>query len=88
MEKLKRITPGEAKNYRELDIYDPNVCKKAVAYTLTPASKSYPAALCNTPWEEVTYYGNLDDDYSAFPLFQLLNEWNTPKNKDNENLTH
>lgn len=86
MEPLKRITPGEAKNYRELDIYDPYVCTKAVAFTLTPASKQYPASLSGAPWDEVTYYGNLDDDYSDFPLMNLLNEWNIPKQEDKGNL--
>lgn len=86
MKQIKRITPGEAESYRELDIYDPNVCTKAVAFTLTSTSKPYPASLSGTPWEEVTYYGNLDDDYTEFPLMQLLNEWKTPKEEDNGNL--
>lgn len=87
MNKIKRISPEEAKNYRELSIYDPNVCKKAVAFALTPPSKQYPASLHNTPWEEVTYYGNLDDEYYDFPLMHLLNEWKTPNEEDPQNLT-
>lgn len=86
MEGLKRISPEEAKNYREIDIYDPYVCKKAVAFTLTPSSKQYPASLHNTPWEDVTYYMDLNDN-NEYPLMQLLDEWNTRPKEDNQNLT-
>ena len=86
MEGLKRISPEEAKNYREIDIYDPYVCKKAVAFTLTPSSKQYPASLYDNPWEDVTYYMDLNDN-NEYPLMQLLDEWNTRDKEDNQNLT-
>ena len=86
MEGLKRISPEEAKNYREIDIYDPYVCKKAVAFTLTPSSKQHPASLYDNPWEDVTYYMDLNDN-NEYPLMQLLDEWNTRDKEDNQNLT-
>ena len=83
MEKLKRITPGEAENYTELSIYDLNVCNRAVVFMLTPSSIPNPGG---SPWEEVTYYGNPDYSIDAHPLEVMLNEWNILSNRDPENL--
>ena len=85
MEGLKRITPEEAKIYRELSIYDENVCTKATHFTLTPSPIPNPGG---SAWEEVTYYTSIGED-SEYPLLELLKEWNqqnTHNNKDNENL--
>lgn len=82
MKGLKRISPEEGKNLKQLNIYDPNVCKKATHFSLSLDSKQHPAALYGTPWEEVTYYTD-KDDLDAFPLMQLLDEWNTRSDKDN-----
>ena len=83
MENLKRILPGEAENYVMLNIYDPNVCTRAVAFTLTPSSIPNPAG---SSWEDVTYYGNPDYSIDAHPLEVMLNEWKILGNKDNGNL--
>ena len=82
MQELKRVSPGEEKNLKQLSIYDPNVCKKATHFSLTPDSKQYPAALYGALWEEVIYFTD-KDDLDAFPLMQLLDEWNTRSDKDN-----
>lgn len=90
MEELKRITPGEAKIYRELSIYDENVCKLATHFTLTPSPIHNPASPASSAWEEVTYYTSIGED-SQYPLLELLKEWNqqsTRDDKDNGNLTH
>ena len=46
-----RITPEETNSYVKIEQGDPNTCRKAVAFTLTP---------CPEPgwegWEDVTYY--------------------------------
>ena len=86
MENLKRITPGEAENYTELSIYDPNVCTRAVAFMLTPSSIPNPASPASSPWEEVTYYGNPDYSIDAHPLEVMLNEWKILNNRDPGNL--
>jgi len=83
MEGLKRITPGEAENYTELSIYDPNVCTRAVAFMLRPSSIPNPGS---SPWEEVTYYGNPDYSIDAHPLEVMLNEWKILSNRDPGNL--
>ncbi len=83
MEGLKRITPGEAENYTELSIYDPNVCTRAVAFMLTPSSIIDSAG---SAWEEVTYYGNPDYSIDAHPLEVMLNEWKILSNRDPGNL--
>ena len=85
MERLKRITPEEAKSYIELDIYDNNVCNLAVAYTLTPSSNHTPASLYGSLWEDVTYY-TTPDELERHPLEIMLDEWNTHTIKDNGNL--
>lgn len=85
MEELKRITPGEAKIYRELSIYDENVCKQATHFTLTLSPIPNPDG---SAWEEVTYYTSIGED-SQYPLLELLKEWNqqnTREDKDNGNL--
>ena len=70
---FKRITPEEAVNYTPLISGDPDLCKKAVAYTLTP---------CLDPgyegWEDVTYY--TDDSipsYALHPLEIFLKDYDT-----------
>jgi len=69
---FKRITPDEARNYTPLISGDPDLCKKAVAYTLTPSSEpGYEG------WEDVTYY--TDDSIPSFdmhPLEIFLNQYN------------
>lgn len=85
MEELKRITPEEAKIYRELSIYDEKVCTQATHFTLTPSSIPNPGG---SAWEEVTYYTSIGED-SQYPLLELLKEWNQQSihdNKDNGNL--
>ena len=82
METIKRVSPEEAKNLREVSIYDDKVCTKATHFTLTPSSKTSPAALFDTPWEEVTYYTDKEDS-DLHPLMYLLKQWNTPTDKDN-----
>jgi hypothetical protein len=48
---MKRITHDEISNYIKLNIHDPFVCQKAIAYTLTPTP--------NDPkWEEIDYYAD------------------------------
>ena len=83
MEELKRITPGEAESYTQLSIYDPNVCTRAVAFTLYPSSTANPAG---SPWEEVTYYGNPDYSIDRYPLEIMLEEWKMLSNRDPGNL--
>lgn len=66
-----RITPEEALNYTPLIHGDPQLCRKAVAFTLTP---------CQDPgwegWEDVTYYtdGSVPD-YRIHPLEHMYKEW-------------
>ena len=79
MEQLKRITPGEAENYSMLNIYDPNVCTRAVAFMLLPSPIPNPASSASSPWEDVTYYGNPDYSIDVHPLEIMLNEWKTKK---------
>ena len=81
MEELKRITPGEAKNYVGLDIYDPNVCKLATHFTLTPSSIPNPDG---SGFEDVTYY-TTQEQLDRHPLEIMLDEWNTHTIKDNGN---
>ena len=87
MEGLKRITPEEVGNYVMLNIYDPNVCTRAVAFMLLPSSNTNPASLYNSPWEDVTYYGNPDSSLERHPLEVMLDEWTTSKPNDPGNLT-
>jgi hypothetical protein len=48
---MRRITHDKTLNYAELDIYDPFVCQKSHAFTLSPDP--------NDPkWEVVTYYSD------------------------------
>lgn len=81
MEELKRITPGEAKIYVELDIYDPNVCKLATHFTLTPSSIPNPDG---SDFEDVTYY-TTQEELDRHPLEIMLDEWNTHTIKDSGN---
>jgi len=84
MEGLKRITPGEAENYTMLNIYDPNVCTRAVAFILLPSPIPNPGG---SAWEDVTYYANPDYSIDTHPLEMMLNEWRILDNRDNGNLT-
>ena len=84
MEQLKRIAPGEAENYSMLNIYDPNVCTRAVAFMLLPSPIPNPGG---SVWEDVTYYGNPDYSVDAHPLEVMLNEWKILGNRDPGNLT-
>ena len=86
MEQLKRITPGEAENYVMLNIYDPNVCNRAVAFTLLPSPIPNPANPASSAWEDVTYYANPDYSIDAHPLEVMLNEWRILSNRDPGNL--
>ena len=83
MEGLKRITPGEAENYTPLNIYDPNVCTRAVAFMLLPSPIPNPGG---SPWEDVTYYANPDYSIDAHPLEVMLNEWRMLSSRDPGNL--
>jgi len=48
---MRRITHDETVNYTKLDTYDPFVCQKSHAFTLSPDP--------NDPkWEVVTYYSD------------------------------
>lgn len=68
-----RITPEEALKYIELLPGDPDRCKKATAFTLTPV---------NEPgwegWEEVRYYtdGSVPD-YKVHPLEAMYRVWDS-----------
>ena len=84
MEGLKRITPEEVGNYVMLNIYDLNVCTRAVAFMLLPSSIPNPGG---SPWEDVTYYANPDYSIERHPLEIMLDEWNTSKLNDPGNLT-
>jgi hypothetical protein len=84
MEGLKRITPGEAENYIPLNIYDPNVCTRAVAFILLPSPIPNPGG---SPWEDVTYYANPDYSIDRYPLEIMLEEWRMLSNRDPGNLT-
>lgn len=46
---MKHITPNETSNYTKLDINDPFVCQRAIAYTLTPDP-------LDPRWEVIDYY--------------------------------
>jgi hypothetical protein len=69
---MRRLQPEEVQFHIPLNIYDPLVCKKAVAYTLTPVEDE-------PGWDEVTYYGDPSSSYDVSPLELMLNEWNTQK---------
>ena len=71
---LKRISEEEVENYRELDIYDKDVCTQAVAFTLNPSNNQHPGSLYDSKWEEVTYYGD-SNTATQHPLEILLDEW-------------
>lgn len=76
---FRRITPDEAQNYRRLISGDPDLCKKAVAYTLTP---------CLEPgyegWEDVTYYTDDSIPLSALhPLEIFLKDYDTIIDEEN-----
>lgn len=83
MEGLKRITPEEAKDYVRLDIYNPNVCKLATAFTLTPSMEYNPAATQDTPstTEDVTYY-TTQSELDRHPLEILLEEWSDSRQRE------
>jgi hypothetical protein len=84
MEGLKRITPGEAENYTPLNIYDPNVCTRAVAFILLPSPIPNPGG---SPWEDITYYANPDYSIDQYPLEIMLEEWKMSSNIDPRNST-
>ena len=83
---MKRLTNEEATLYYLLDTNDPLICKKAVGFTLTPSLNQYPVSLSGASWEEVSYYGDPNADYSVSPLEIMLNEWNTQKKDYTPNL--
>jgi hypothetical protein len=58
---MKHITPEEAHYYVKLKSGDPYICRKAVAFTLTPSKEPEYKG-----WEDVTYYGEgiLDPSFS------------------------
>lgn len=77
VEPLNRIQPREVESYIELSIYDPKVCTKAVAFTLTPATGDFIPSITGREWEMVTYYA---DQYSInrepiHPLDVMYGEW-------------
>jgi hypothetical protein len=58
-ESLRQISPAEAEKLIKLGIYDDKVCQKSIAYTLTDVPPGMlPESLYNSPWQEVTYYGD------------------------------
>lgn len=68
---LERITPDMARLLTPLMSGDPQVCRKATAFTLTPSSGSRWEG-----WEDVTYYtdGSVPT-YSIHPLEAMHQEW-------------
>jgi len=74
---MKRLSKEEAAMLQPLTYTDPFVCKKAVGFTVTPSLNNYPASLSGAAWEDVTYYGDSNMDYTVHPLEIMLNEWNT-----------
>ena len=82
MEPLKRISSREVKNYIELSIYDDKVCTKSIAFTLREVPNGiYPDSLYNTPWQEVTYYGDESSitNKPLSPLEYMHKEWEMNK---------
>jgi hypothetical protein len=74
-----RITPEESIHYIPLISGDPHLCKKAIAFTLTP---------CLTPgwagWEDVTYYtDNSIPAYQLHPLEVMYDQWKGLDLKEN-----
>ena len=67
-----RLREDQVEFYQPLNIEDPLLCKKAVAYTLTPVKDS---AEEHGKWSEVTYYADPNADYSVSPLELMLKEW-------------
>ena len=69
---MKRLTQEEAEFYIPLVEGDPMLCRKAVAFTLTPVEDE-------PGWDEVTYYGDPSDNrcgtYDINPLEIMLKEW-------------
>ena len=84
---MNRLTNEEAAMLQPLTYTDPLVCKKAVGFTLTPASNVYPAPLSGAQWEDITYYADPNTDYTVYPLEIMLNEWSIQKDQLNGNLT-
>lgn len=79
VEPIERIDPREVESYIELSIYDPAVCTKAVAFTLTPATGDFIPSVTGKQWEKVTYYAN---QYSIskeaiHPLEIMYKEWSS-----------
>lgn len=68
---LRRITPDEAAMLTPLVPGDPQICRKATAFTLTPSSGTR-----WTGWEDVTYYTDgSTPNYSIHPLEVMYQEW-------------
>ena len=68
---LRRITPDEALMLTPLISGDPQICRKATAFTLTPSSGPRWEG-----WEDVTYYTDgSTPDYNIHPLETMYKEW-------------
>lgn len=68
---LRRITSEEASLLTPLISGDPQICRKATAFTLTPSSGPRWEG-----WEDVTYYtdGSVAE-YTVHPLEVMYQEW-------------
>lgn len=68
---LKRITPEQALLLTPLMSGDPQICRKATAFTLTPSEGERWAG-----WEDVTYYTDgSTPEYNVHPLEVMYQEW-------------
>lgn len=68
---LRRITPEQARILTPLMSGDPQLCRKATAFTLTPSSGPRWEG-----WEDVTYYTDGSaPDYTVHPLEVMYKEW-------------
>lgn len=68
---LRRITPDEARMLTPLMSGDPQICRKATAFTLTPSLEPRWEG-----WEDVTYYTDgSEPDYNIHPLEAMYKEW-------------
>ena len=68
---LKRINPEQALLLTPLLHGDPQICRKATAFTLTPSEGEKWKG-----WEDVTYYTDGSaPDYNVHPLEVMYQEW-------------